>query len=265
MTVPEPVPWGTAPTPLLPSLLAEEAADVPLVRSLPGFDGCDTVGDVTERWRTQPPVLTPRTLAAVSRLRLTLPDLRFDHVVCDSPQRLVGYPLRPATRAAVAAAVRSGRIPPDRPVTVGGLTWIRDLGKSGILDLVCVAEADPHNNPDPDEGVVDDRDVGDVWDGWVAAMTGLEKDLLSRRVAAVPGWSYKQLGDRWDVTGERARQTAVAVAAQLRRGGVAYPVGAAAEQAAAGTGRFGAFQSRRRRSGWKRHGVWSVTCPGPGL
>ena len=137
----------------------------------------------------------------------------------------------PPPRAAIAGAVGSGRLPPDRPVTVGALTWVQDLGKSGMLQLMCVAEADPHNNPGP--APCDAREVGDVWDWWVRSMTGLEADVLRRRVAAVAGCSYPRIGARWDVTGEYARQTAAAVAAQLRPGGVAHPVGDAAELAAA--------------------------------
>ncbi len=150
----------------------------------------------------------------------------FTHPVCANPQRLTTWPLRAATRAAVTAAIDGGRIPLDRPVTVGTLTWVQNMGKSGVLEIVYVAEADPQ--PHTTNG-----DVGGVWDAWVSGMTGLEKDVLLHRVATPDKQSYRQIGDGWDATR--------AVAAQLRPGGVAQQVGHAAARAAAELTETGPF------------------------
>ena len=146
-----PAPWGSPPTPLLPRWHIETLSTVELPEELcarlyhsaSAVSG-RSVGDLAGIWQFRSESVGIAALRALSRLASRYPDPPLGHVVMPlgvRSARLLECPFRTRAMNCIAKAIKSERLSPERAVTVGELLSLENLGRSTLLEVMCVAEA----------------------------------------------------------------------------------------------------------------------------
>ena len=150
-----PAPWGSPPTPLLPRWHLETLSTVPLPAELlarPSYSASAVpgrvLGDLAQIWQLRSEPVAVGALRTLLQLVSRYPDPPWDHVVIPPGadlSRLLECPFRTRAMNCIRMAVKSGRLRPDGTVTVGQLLSLKNLGRSTLLEVMCVAEAATDN------------------------------------------------------------------------------------------------------------------------